>query len=633
MTPMPSVKRTPRLVFGMTSATERPEVIEQLVDTLGGRPVVLHHDFGRQPGLRLDRPNVHFVTEVHATGWGSWGLCLAVVSTIRFALQRLDFDYFQLLSPSCMPLRPIAEFEARLAASPFEGHADLVDIRNVPDYFANYGWRMYAPKGSLRQRLLGRARRIYFGPDAERVQGMGLAVLSDARSEPGLRDLLAKRLAIGTIRAMSLPAISGAPLGPRLHANVGSLWFGASRPLCEDIVRGMEDPRIVGYFRRLHIADELVFPTIIANTGRRIGAANHWINTFNDRGNPRTFKPGDLDALLASDASFARKFPGNPQAPLRTALIARRELIPGASRARVRPSAPKVVFGTMLNAPGSVSRLAAALQGRPLVVHARAGVPRGRDPMAPNVENASPPLTGGFRPIALNAGLLQLLKYCVECLDFDYLQLLPPDAVPLRPIEAFEGFVAAAGDDAHAQLVPLRSWPAFARHAARTCVRPGSPFAPLLRWAGASYPEPGQPQSLRQHAGALVVGAAAALLPIRQRALRGLAPAVGSPWFGASRDVCAHLVRYATEPRWVDYATAIEDDGEVLFATLLLDGTFTIGPTNLAAGPDADGARAWFRSDAARMSDARQRLAHPAASDPAADRIRMPAAGSLDSAA
>jgi hypothetical protein len=632
MNPMASVSRAPRLVFGMTSATERPEVIEQLVDTLGGRPVVLHHDFGRQPGLRLNRPNVHFVTDVHATAWGSWGLCLAVLSTIRYALQRLEFDYFQLLSPSCLPLHPIAEFESRLAASPFEGHADLVDIRNVPDYFANYGWRMYAPKGSLRQRVLSRARRIYFGPDAERVQGMGLAVLSDARSEPSLRDVLAKQLAIGTIRTMSLPAISGAPFGPGLRAHVGSLWFGASRALCEDIVRGMEDPRIVGYFRRLHIPDEMVFPTIIANTGRRIGAANHWVNTFNDRGNPRTFKPGDLDALLASDASFARKFPGNPAAPLRTALISRRGLIPGASRNSVRAGTPKVVFGTMLNAPGSVSRLAAALQGRPLVVHAGPGVPRPSLPAAANVEIASPPLTGGFRPIALNAGLLQLLKYCVECLDFDYLQLLPPDAVPLRPIDAFEGFVAAAGDDAHAQVLSLRTRQAFARHAARACVHPGSPFAPMLRWAGACHPEPGQPTSLRERAGALVVGAAAALLPIRQRALRGLAPAVGSRWFGASRDACAHLVRYATEPRWVDYATAIEDDGEVLFATLLLDGTFTIGPSNLASGPDVDGARAWFRSGAERALDARQPIGHPVGGDPPTDRLRMPAAGSLDSA-
>lgn len=617
----------------MTSATERPAVIEQLVDMLDGRPVVLHHDFGKQPGLRLHRPNVHFVEHVHATAWGSWGLCLAVLSTIRHALDRLEFDYFQLLSPSCMPLRPIADFELRLASSPFEGHADLVDVLNVPDYLANYGWRMYAPKGSLRQRVLSRARRVYFGPDAGRVQGMGLAVLSDARSEPSLGEVLAKRLAIGTIRAMSRPWISGAPFDASYRAYVGSLWFGASRALCEDIVRGMADPRVSGYFRRLHIPDELVFPTIIANTGRRIGPANHLINTFNDRGNPRTFKPGDLDALLASDAQFARKFPGTPDAPLRTELIVRRGLIAGTSRTPVPARAAKVVFGTMLTGAGagSVDRLAAALQGRPLVVHAAPGVPRPAGPLAPNVELASPPLTGGFRPIRLNAGLLQLLKYCVECLDFDYLQLLPPDAVPLRSIDAFERFVAAAGEDAHAQVVSLKDPHAFARHAARTCARPGSPLAPLLRWAGEAYPEPGTSPSLRQRAGMLVADVAAALLPMRQRALRGLAPGVGSPWFGASRDVCAHLVRYATERQWVDYATDIEDDGEVLFSTLLVDGTFSVGPSNLTADADPAGAGAWFRSDTLRAAGKRRVQAHRSEAGATAPGIPVPAGGSADS--
>lgn len=618
----------------MTSAMEPPAVIEQLVDMLDGRPVVLHHDFGKQPGLRLHRPNVHFVEHVHATAWGSWGLCLAVLSTIRHALDRLDFDYFQLLSPSCMPLRPIETFEARLASSPFDGHADLVDILNVPDYLANYGWRMYAPKGSLRQRVLSRARRVYFGPDAGRVQGMGLAVLADARSEPSLGDVFAKRLAIGTIRAMSRPWVSGAPFDPTYRAYVGSLWFGASRSLCEDIVRGMSDARVTDYFRRLHIPDELVFPTIIANTGRPIGPANHLINTFNDRGNPRTFKPGDLDALLGSDAQFARKFPGNPEAPLRTALIARRGLIAGASGTPPAPvRGPRVVFGTMLAGAGGpeVDRLAAALQGRRLVVHAAPGVPRPAGALAANVELASPPLTGGFRPIGLNAGLLQLLKYCVECLDFDYLQLLPPDAVPLHPIDAFERFVAAADDDAHAQVVALKDPHAFARHAARTCVRPGSPFAPLLRWAGEHYPEPGTPRSLRQRAGMLVADAAAALLPMRQRALRGLVPGVGSPWFGASRDVCAHLVRYATERQWVDYATDIEDDGEVLFATLLVDGAFTVGPSNLAAGADPERAGAWFRSDTLRVTSARLASRHRSESDATASGIPMPAGGAVDS--
>jgi hypothetical protein len=614
----PAAKGHPRLVFGMTSATERPEAIMQLIDLLGGRPIVLHHDFTKQPGLRIDRPNVHFTTDTYVTGWGTWALCLAVLSTIRHALEHLEFDYFQLLSPSCLPLRPIEEFEAYLADHPFDGSMDLMDIASNEDFMMAYGWRMYAPRGSLRHRVLRKARAAYFGRDAERIQPFGLTVLSDRRAARGVGADVYKRLTVALVRALGHPAISGSPFTRDFRAFVGSLWFGASRALCEDLVRGASDPRIVDYFSRLHIPDELLFATLAGNTGRRIAPAYHLISTFNERGSPRSFRSSDLSKLLECDAWFARKFPGNPEAPVRTGLIARRhastpagQALPAAPVPRRRPT---VVFATCARPDElpAVERLAERLEGRRLVVHVLGAAAAGVRPQAPNIDYAPTPLTGGFRPTRLNAGVLQLLRYCVECVDFDHLQVLPPDAVPLRPFDAFERFVEEAPTEVHARFVSLRDERAFGRHLSRVCTSPRTWRAGLLRWAEANLEGRG---AIRARAASAVAGVAAALLPMRHRALRGLSLAVGPLEFGASRDACQHLVRHATDRHWVEYATAIDDDGSVLFGTLLNDGTFRVGAPTIAPPSDAREAGRTAPADAWFLAGGAHRSA-PVSSDP-----------------
>jgi hypothetical protein len=604
----PPAGRRVRLVFGMTSATERPETIEQLVDTLGGRPVVLHHDFAKQPTLQIDRPNVHFTTESHVTGWGSWALCLAVLSTIRYALEHLEFDYFQLLSPSCLPLHPIDEFEACLAAQPSEGSMDLMDIGSNEAFLMNYGWRMFAPRDTVRQRILRKARAAYFGPDAERIQPFGLTVLSDRRAERGVRTDLYKRVAVGVTRLLGHPAISGAPFTRDFRAFVGSLWFGANRALCEDLVRGAEDPRIVDYFSRLHIPDELLFATLAGNNSRRIAPAYHRINMFNERGNPRTFRSSDLPALLECDAWFARKFPLNPAAPIRTALIVQRLAATPAAAALpsdpVPRRLPKVVFATCVppDELPAVEQLAKRLEGRRLVVHVLGSDGSEARPRAPNIDYAPTPLTSGFRTTRLNAGVLQVLRYCAECVDFDYLQLLPPNARPLRPIEGFERFIEESSEEIHAPIVSLRDSRDFARHLSRICASPRSPIAGMLQWAEAQQ---GAGSSLHERAASWVAAAAAVLLPLRHRVLRGLSLSLGTFTFGANREACQHVVRYATDRHWVEYATAIDDDGEVLFGTLLGDGTFRVGApmvvpsANARESGEPSRAEPWFVADPA----------------------------------
>lgn len=594
----PSPIRAP-VVYGMISASERAETIEQLIDTLGGRPVVIHHDVEKQPGLRVVRPNLHFVTDIHRTGWGTWGMCQAVLSVVRYALEHFDFDHFQLVSPSCLPLRPADAFEAHLASSGVAGNMDLIDLASDRDFLVNYAWRMYAPHGSLRQRVLRAAREQYFGRAAERVQPFGLAVLSDVRAR-ALRTRLSKTMAAAIVRAFMHPLVSRAPFRRGRRAFVGSVWFCADRALCEQLVREASDPAIVRHFSRLDNTDELLFATLIGNAGRPIGPSNHFINTFNERGNPRNFRTSELQSLLDSSAWFARKFPGAPHAPIRIGLIERRHAGTPAAAALAPVRPPEVVFATCVRAAElpAVAGLAERLDGRRLVVHvlddADAREPR---PQAPNIDYAPTPLTGGFRPTGLNAGVLQLLRYCVECVEFDYLQLLPADARPTGSIEDFERFLDGSLAEVHARITSLESQADFGRHLARVCASPRSPFAALLRWAQAD----GMPRGVLGGASAAAVTAiASALLTIRHPVLRGVSLAVGSLMFGASREACQHLVRFATDPRWVRYATAIDDDGSVLFSTLLSDGTFRLGTPTFVASAGAKEAggvppgEAWF---------------------------------------
>ena len=107
----------------------------------------------------------------------------------------------------------------------------------------------------------------------------------------------------------------------------------------------------------------------------------------------------------------------------------------------------------------------------------------------------------------------------------------------------------------------------------------------------------------------------------------GVAVAVLALVFGASRDACQHLVRFATDRHWVEYATAIDDDGSVLFGTLLNDGTFVVGPPTVAVGEPGVPVASdpWFVAGAPRRA---VETAPGGPSDPSPADRRLAVAGS-----
>src|SRR3954447_10256317 len=100
-----------KIVFLVMSAVSKPGTVDQLARALAPHCVLVHHDFSQSPEFPLSAPNVRFVPDPKRTGWGVFGLVEGIFHSFRYALANLEFDYLQLLSPTCLPIKPLRDFE------------------------------------------------------------------------------------------------------------------------------------------------------------------------------------------------------------------------------------------------------------------------------------------------------------------------------------------------------------------------------------------------------------------------------------------------------------------------------------------------------------------------------------------
>jgi Core-2/I-Branching enzyme len=310
-----------RIAFGIMSARQQASTVDQLIGTLGDHAVRIHHDFWQRPDFSIRRPNVRFVPDPVKTGWGNWGFSQAILHTIEYCLRNVEFDYFQLLSPTCLPIRPIAEFERHLQSGQDDVHADLLDLSENHDALMDYTHRVFLPERSLRYRVLRQARNWYLGPDPIRSHRSSLSVLMPANGATPRRMLARGSAAL--MRMTQAGWLGSHPFGPQMRAFVGSTWFGASRATCEFLVRSAKDPALQAFFSKAFLPDELMFPTLIGNSRLRIGGSNHLINRFDDDGHPIWMQNRDIDRIMAAPVFFARKFRDDARDPTRLELIER----------------------------------------------------------------------------------------------------------------------------------------------------------------------------------------------------------------------------------------------------------------------------------------------------------------------
>lgn len=307
-------------VFGILSAIAPASTISDLALALGPDALALvHHDWTQQHDFAPSGTNIEFVADPVRTGWANWGLALAVFKLLETALARHRFDFFQLLTPACLPIRPRAEFLAHLGRSGADFHVDHLPLTIDPTVQMSHAYRALAPNGSLRYRALWKARSWYFGDAPPTANRSNLAFPTSSRiGIPGAAGVLA-RVGKWITDVAGHPAGFWHPYTRDYRCHVGCSWFGASRAGCEYLLEQSRNTRLMSYFSRVDMPSEIMVPTLIANSPLRTAPSNHLLSTF-EGARPRPFDIGDFATLQASPRFFARKFPEVAGAPIRVAV-------------------------------------------------------------------------------------------------------------------------------------------------------------------------------------------------------------------------------------------------------------------------------------------------------------------------
>jgi hypothetical protein len=310
-----------RIVFLVMSAHQPAELITQLVGVLAPHPVVVHHDFSKCADFRLEVAGAHLVPDPRETGWGTWGFCEAILHGMRFCLEQFDFDYLQLLSPTCLPIRPIAEFQRHIESDGADAHADLLDLYSDTQAWATYATRAHLPAGSYRLRAAYRLARWYRASYADVEQRSSLQILTPKPGRAPIAGSVADRIMLAAVTMLARTGCTRAVYGPHWRPAVGSTWFGAKPEVCRYLIERAGDLRIREAFTRLSNVDEHFFPSLIHNSPFRVGPSNHMVSKFRNDGHPAEIDATALQMLCASGRFFARKFPQSVDAPIRRRVL------------------------------------------------------------------------------------------------------------------------------------------------------------------------------------------------------------------------------------------------------------------------------------------------------------------------
>ncbi len=297
----------PVIAFGVLCSKESTPAVRQLIGALGERqPIFVHHDHRKSPRFTVNQANVHFVSDPLDTGWGTWEFVQAIVKTMRVALEQSQFDYFQVLSGSCLPIKSIAKFEQFVAARTHDVHMGLISLDESNDTMMSHGYRVFAENESLRYRLLLRARKWYLAGNTITTQRSGLGIIHLTESAREAMTLSA-RLAQSFTALVRHGRVFDHPFRAGITPYIGSTWFGCSREVCEFLVNRSQDEALETYYRKTKLIDESYFHTLIGNSKFSVGQSNHFISDFIDS-HPRLIEAADIHRLQASSAFFARKF-------------------------------------------------------------------------------------------------------------------------------------------------------------------------------------------------------------------------------------------------------------------------------------------------------------------------------------
>jgi hypothetical protein len=239
-------------------------------------PVVIHVDKrvkrSRFEAFRTelsDLPNVRFSRRVRCD-WGTWSLVHASQTASEILLH--DFPgvrHVYLASGSCLPLRPVDELQAYLAARPMTDFIESVTIRDVD-------WTVGGLNGerfNLRFPFAWKRHRALF----------------DAYVDVQRRIGFKRRIPDG------------------IAPHIGSQWWCLTRQTLTAILQDPRRAEIERYFKLVWIPDESYYQTLARTYSRSIESRSLTLSKFDFQGKPHVFYDDHLHLLRRSDCFVARK--------------------------------------------------------------------------------------------------------------------------------------------------------------------------------------------------------------------------------------------------------------------------------------------------------------------------------------
>lgn len=292
----------------LVMAHHRPEALARLIDRLTHPASIFFIHIEKRADIAefrqalAGREAVRFVPEEMRVGmnYTGFGMPQAAINLLAHAVAESDAERFVLLSGVDYPIRPIAAILAEVA---LDRERIAID-------------RRCDPKGSSMFDL--RAFKPYFGDHPR---------LNPRTGSPTLIKFVNKVSRYLPRRRYGWPIY------------YGSAWWILTRAAAQAFLDlTARHPERLDWFRRTRSPSEMVFQTLLKQTGRaghiaddltanpalprhpRVQAATYVDFEGMSSGSPRTLGIADLDDILGSDALFARKCDAEQSAALIDAL-------------------------------------------------------------------------------------------------------------------------------------------------------------------------------------------------------------------------------------------------------------------------------------------------------------------------
>ena len=242
-----------------------------------GCPVVIHVDRRageariRAMGQALsDLDAVRFVTPRRACDPGGWGRVQATIDGAALMLQAFPaVGHVCLVSGACLPLRPVPELAAHLAA---RRSTDFIESLRIDDAGPTRGSGDRTRLASGRPAPAGRGSRLSGG-------------------------LAALQRGLGARRAMPAPLVE----------HTGSPWWCLSRETLANILDDPARRRFDRHFRQVRNPAESYFQSIVRRHATRIESRALTLSKIDAEGGAHVFHDDHLQLLRRSDRFFARR--------------------------------------------------------------------------------------------------------------------------------------------------------------------------------------------------------------------------------------------------------------------------------------------------------------------------------------